>query len=168
MNDIHIKKEGGGEQAHVIPPAIRQLAAGADPTVHLRRLESQINKLSWRQRLSPQQSTQELGVRLEHHPMSHTTQEGDNTKHMRSQDDIRAAKEELATTLEDMKTIMSTLGPADDISILLAVTMACRITLEWVLEEGKTSQRFDELIQKLKHNTELQCKATSGFTGDVN
>lgn len=38
MNDIHIKKEGGGEQAHVIPPAIRQLAAGADPTVGVRMM----------------------------------------------------------------------------------------------------------------------------------
>lgn len=110
-------------------------------------------------------------MRLGHHPMSHTTQEGDNTKHMRAQDDIRAAKEELATTIEEMKNLMSILGPdndADGISTLWAVAVAARVALEWVLEEGQISQRFDELVQKLKHNTELQRKATSGFTGDVN
>lgn len=87
---------------------------------------------------------------------------------MRTQDDIRSAKEELAITIREMKNVMDMLASEGDIAFLLAVAVASRATLEWVLEEGSVSQRFDELIQRLKHNTEMARKAASGFTGDVN
>lgn len=84
---------------------------------------------------------------------------------MRSEQEIQSAKKELATTVEAIKSMLLTGSDDSDLPLLLAVSLGCRVVLEWVLGDGKASGKFNELVEKLKENTRLA--SNNKVAGDV-